>query len=330
MRYIVYGAGAVGGVVAGRLHLAGIETVVIARGENLRVLRESGLALKHPGAQDPEPLRLQTAGHPSEIAFRPDDVVLLTMKSQDTTGALDDLRLAAGDRIPIVCVQNGVENERIALRRFANVYGVLVFMPASHLEPGSVDVGLWDPCGVLDIGRYPLGTDATAEAIAADLVRAGFVSEANPRIMRLKYAKLLQNMVNAVQALLPPKAEAADILDQLRGETEACYAAAGVDCALMAEMMARSALTRGNVPGIGSGGWRGGSTWQSLVRAAGTSETDYLNGEIALLGRLHGVATPANGTVQLLVERLARSGGAPGSMTPEELRAAIAARSNER
>ncbi len=327
MRYIIYGAGAVGGVIAGKLLLAGIETVIIARGENLRVLRESGLQLKHPKPDATETLHIETVGHPSEIAFRSDDVVLLTMKSQDTIGALDDLRLAAGDQVPVVCVQNGVENERLALRRFANVYGVLVFMPATHLEPGNVEVALWDPCGVLDVGRYPVGTDATAEAIAADLTRAGFVSQADPRIMRLKYAKLLQNMVNAVQALLPPRTEADDVLSQLRTETEACYEAAGVDCAPFAEMMARNAETRGGTPGIGRGGWRGGSTWQSLMRGAGSSETDYLNGEVVLLGRLHGIPTPANETVQLLVERLARSGGAPGSMTPEELRAAIAARS---
>ena len=38
----------------------------------------------------------------------------------------------------------------------------------------------------------------------------------------------------------------------------------------------------------------GGSSWQSLARGVGTIETDYLNGEIVLLGRLHGVPTPAN------------------------------------
>ena len=38
----------------------------------------------------------------------------------------------------------------------------------------------------------------------------------------------------------------------------------------------------------------GGSSWQSLARGTGTIETDYLNGEIVLLGRLHGVPTPVN------------------------------------
>ena len=41
----------------------------------------------------------------------------------------------------------------------------------------------------------------------------------------------------------------------------------------------------------------GGSTWQSLARG-GAVEADYLNGEIVLLGRLHGVPTPVNELLQ--------------------------------
>ena len=37
----------------------------------------------------------------------------------------------------------------------------------------------------------------------------------------------------------------------------------------------------------------GGSTWQSLARGTPV-EVDYLNGEIVLLGRLHGVPAPVN------------------------------------
>jgi 2-dehydropantoate 2-reductase len=35
-----------------------------------------------------------------------------------------------------------------------------------------------------------------------------------------------------------------------------------------------------------------GSSWQSLAKAAGDIECAFLNGEVALLGRLHGVPTP--------------------------------------
>jgi 2-dehydropantoate 2-reductase len=327
MRYIIYGAGGVGGVVGGKLHMAGHEVVLIARGKHLELLQRDGLKLKHPNPDTVEALPIPAVSHPSEIAFREDDVVLLTMKSQDTAAALEDLRMAAGnDAVPVICLQNGVENERVALRRFRNVYGVLVIMPANYVEPGIVDTTSWPMTGVLDIGRYPEGVDEVCERFVADLTGAGFAAEANPQVMRLKYTKLNQNMVNAMQAILPPDAEYNDITNKARAEAEACFAAAGIDWAPTSEMMARTRSTGGAPGGIGGGGWRGGSTWQSIVRGTGSSETDYINGEIVLLGHLHGVPVPVNETLQLFVDRLARTHGEPGSVSVEELRGEISRR----
>ena len=84
-----------------------------------------------------------------------DDVVLLAVKGQDTVGALEQVRAAGGDGAVIVCLQNGVANEREALRRFADVYGVVVFCPAVHLEPGVVQASAVPLSGILDVGRYP-------------------------------------------------------------------------------------------------------------------------------------------------------------------------------
>ena len=58
----------------------------------------------------------------------------------------------------------------------------------------------------------------------------------------------------------------------------------------------------------------GGSTTQSLARGTGSIETDWLNGEIVLLGRLHGVPTPANGYFLGLGARLVREGRGPGAV----------------
>lgn len=67
----------------------------------------------------------------------------------------------------------------------------------------------------------------------------------------------------------------------------------------------------------------GGSSWQSLARGTGNIETDFLNGEIVLLGRLHGVETPVNAGLQQLARRMAAAGAEPGSMTPDELAAEL-------
>ena len=135
MRYIIYGAGAVGGVIGGRLAQNGRDVVLIARGPHLEALKRDGLTLQ--SAEKSEQLDIPAAGGPAEIDFQDDDAVILTMKTQDTEAALDELRAAAGMSIPVFCAQNGVENERLALRRFQNVYGVTVMLPAVHLEPGS-------------------------------------------------------------------------------------------------------------------------------------------------------------------------------------------------
>jgi hypothetical protein len=70
----------------------------------------------------------------------------------------------------------------------------------------------------------------------------------------------------------------------------------------------------------------GGSTWQSLARRTGSTESDYLNGEIMLLGRLHGVATPANTALQHLSASMAREGRLPASFQPADVEALIARR----
>ena len=63
----------------------------------------------------------------------------------------------------------------------------------------------------------------------------------------------------------------------------------------------------------------GSSSWQSLSRGTGSIEADYLNGEIVLLGRLHGVPTPVNEALQRLANAFARQGRRPGSLAPAEL-----------
>ena len=67
----------------------------------------------------------------------------------------------------------------------------------------------------------------------------------------------------------------------------------------------------------------GGSTWQSLQRGVGAVETDYLTGEIVLLGRLHGVPTPANELVSELIGELGRTGSPPGSIPATDVLARL-------
>ena len=136
MRVIVYGVGAIGGTVAAAIALSEQQVVGIARGAQLAAIQASGLLLRTPDKT--ARAAFTCVADPTEIELRSDDVVLLTMKTQDTLTALDRLRTAGLADQPIFCVQNGVSNERFALRRFPNVHGVTVMMPASYAVPGEV------------------------------------------------------------------------------------------------------------------------------------------------------------------------------------------------
>lgn len=319
-RFVVYGPGAVGGVIAGGLARGGQEVGVIARGGHLAAIRRDGLTFHHHAGTDTLPL--PAFAHPGEAELAADDVVILAMKSQHTQAALDDLAAVAPADLPVVCAQNGVENERLALRRFPNVYGMAVLLPGTHLEPGVV-IGSGRPMlGVLDVGRYPDGTDDTAEAIAAALTAGNFRSEASPAIMRHKYAKLRVNTVNALDAACGREARSSDLAARARAEALAVFTAAGIDVATRDEVAARrDGFSSPEVPGHDRSG---SSSWQSLARGAGSIEADHLNGEIVLLGRLTGVPTPVNAAFQALANRLAADGAEPGSVTLAEVEALVA------
>jgi len=199
---VVYGAGAVGGVIGARLHEHGHEVVLIARGEHLTAIRERGLRLDSP--EGSASFELPAVEHPGELELGDGDVVMLATKSQDTAAALRELAAAAPPSVAVVCAQNGVENERAALRAFGRVYGVHVMLPAAHLEPGVVEAHSAPTTGLLDVGRYPLGCDETAEAIARAFAASSFDSHAREDIMRWKYRKLIMNLGNAVEAVIAP------------------------------------------------------------------------------------------------------------------------------
>jgi 2-dehydropantoate 2-reductase len=292
---VVYGAGAIGGSIGARLFESGAEVVLVCRGAHLEAIRTGGLHFRTP---DGEPrLRIPAVGHPGEIEWRRDDVVLLTVKTQDTEAALRDLESSAGTRVPVVCAQNGVANERFAARRFARVYAMMVALPSSHLEPGVVTAIAAPLSGVLHAGRWPRGVDDTIERVCAALAAARFASDPDPAPLRLKYAKLVLNLGNALEALCgPAAAERADLLREARREALACYAAAGIECAPQAEYSQRVTRHYRAVP-VGGETRGGGSTWQSLVRGR-PLEVDWLNGEIVLLGASQGVPTPANSALR--------------------------------
>ena len=319
MRYVIYGAGAIGGPIGLRLFQHGHDVTLIARGAHLETMRRDGLRLRTP--DEDVTLPIPVVGHPGEIDWQGDEAVILTMKSQDTLAAVDDLRASAGTEVRVICGQNGVENERVAARRFRHVYGMLVRLSGTHLTPGEVIVTTRGTTGVLDAGLYPSGLDPFIEQVCADLAGSQMTSAPDADIMRSKYAKLVFNLHNATHVLGGSRERTQELAELLRAEGRAVLDAAGIPYLVADELQARREVAiQAPVAGFGRAG---SSTWQSLARGQTQVETDYLNGEIVLLGRLHGVPTPANVYMQHLLVRMARAGMQPGSVDVEKVLAAL-------
>jgi 2-dehydropantoate 2-reductase len=311
VRYVVYGAGAIGGVVGARLAEAGHDVTLIARGAHLEALRARGLRIESP--EGSHRVRIRSVGHPGDVDWAHGPTVLLAVKSQQTANALGDLVPVAPPSTPVVCLQNGIANEAAALRFFSDVQAVCVMLPASHLEPGVVQAWSSPTTGMLDIGRFPRGHNATTSSVSADLAGATFSSIVTPEILRWKHRKLLTNLGNIADALFEADEHRRALVDMLTAEGEAVLAAAGRDVATREEDRARQGQTL-TLGSIGDRTHQGGSTWQSLERRAGDIETDYLNGEIVRLGRMHGRPAPANQVVQELARTTVSAGVAPRSL----------------
>ena len=134
--------------------------------------------------------------------------------------------------------------------------------------------------------------------------------------MRWKYRKLIINLANAVEALCGRDAARTRSAAPAPRAGAVCDAA-GID-SHRATRTAPAGATCAAGPGRRRSERRGSSTWQSLARGSGSIEADYLNGEIVLLGRLHGVPTPVNELLQRLANRWAAERRPPGTLPAAE------------
>ena len=137
MRYLILGAGALGGYFGGMLIKGGADVTFLVRPARAAQLRRDGLIVK---TQDGGELRTEVRTAQQGQLNDTYDVVLLSCKAYDLDGAMDAIAPAMGEQSVIVPVLNGVRHIDVLKERFGpeRVLGGLTVINAALLPDGAI------------------------------------------------------------------------------------------------------------------------------------------------------------------------------------------------
>lgn len=167
------------------------------------------------------------------------------------------------------------------------------------------------------MGAYPQGIDDVVTGFVEALGAAGYGGYALPDIMAAKRTHLIHMTPLALKAITDGKGNPETFLERTFAEARACFEANGLSIEPDEPYLARAQRDNWrNRPQVDEVRDNLGSQWQSLKRDL---ETDFLNGEVVVLGRRKGVPTPFNSVLQRVAHEMARDGTLPGCFTAEGL-----------
>ncbi len=318
MRFVVYAAGAVGGVLGGHLALCKQDVLLVCRDEHARAISENkGLRMKSATGEYFIPLRATPRLNAEDVGK--DTCVLFTPKSSDTTRCVETLARVASRDVPVVSFQNGVANEEIIARTFENVFGGVCRMTCSFLQPGQVS---FRKAGRLIIGKYPKGTHAFSKKLAAVLDEAGFEVSVSSSIMCDKWLKLIVNLQSGLHAIIDTRdhdtiefidlkvgvlEEAKQVLRAEKMKVKSCD-----DRDLSVDDVIGE-LKKPKAPRPQSAVRVNNSTWQNLYLKREEMENGFFHGPIIEMARKHGIAVPFNEVALALVLQSAKKASGPGA-----------------
>jgi 2-dehydropantoate 2-reductase len=320
-RIVIFGAGAIGCWIGGRLAVGGADVTLVGRPRVLGEL-ERGLQISELGGG-------QWTVHPKLATEVSDgELILVCTKSAQT---VDAARALAGTTGTIVSMQNGVRNVP-ALREALPGRRVLAGMVPFNVVkrgPGSFHRGSG---GTLAVENSDAAAPLTEACLRADLAL-----ELRDDMLAVQWAKLVMNLNNAINALsgIPLAAELAErgyrqILADAQREALELLRTAHTPVARVTLVPPRwmprllalpDALFRrlaGRVVAIDP--YARSSMWDDL-EAKRPTEIDYINGEVVALAERLGTRAPVNAGLVALV-RAAEAGG-KRDFSAEALRQAL-------
>ena len=190
---VVVGCGGLGGVVAA--HLAELDlrvTVVSRNASTAAAIAERGLRLRGEGSERSIPLRVVPS-----VPQGPFDLAILATQPPDVEAAAQAVVPALTPAGRIVCLQNGLCEQRVAAAIGApeRVVGAVVTWGATMIEPGYCDR---TSAGGFVIGRYSGPADAQLHELATMLESIGPV-RISENLTGARWSKLAINC--AISAL---------------------------------------------------------------------------------------------------------------------------------
>lgn len=302
-----FGAGAIGTYIGGSLALSGNKVVFIERPKTAPQIKSLTLTIDGENKIIENPI--VTASFEEALQHGPFDIALFALKSFDTENVLMNLVAHSAQVPPILCLQNGVENED----KIAEILGqdkvIHATITSSVGKAGLGKIILERFRGVGISGDHPL-SDRLAHAFAEAGLNPALISP--PEAM--KWSKMLTNLVaNASSAILdmPPgeifahpeifRLEIAQIREALQVMTALDIPVVDLPgtpvrafvlaAKLLPVWLSRPVLARA----IGGGrGDKMPSFHIDLHGGRGRSEVIYLNGAVGQIGIKLGIQTPVN------------------------------------
>jgi 2-dehydropantoate 2-reductase len=323
VKLCVFGAGAIGGLMAAKLAAKGdVEVTVIARGPHLAAMQAKGLTLRSDGAETVIPVRAVA----SAAEAGPQDYVLVTLKAHSLPGAAEQMQPLLGPETAIVSAVNGipwwyfhqlpgpwqgrvvesVDPGGVVSRLLPpeRAIGCIVYPAAEVPEPGVIEHTYGDrfTLGEPDGSRTP-----RIAALSEALIAAGFKAPVRPKIRDEMWVKLWGNMAfNPISALTTATLDVLIADDGQRGvarammlEGQAVAEALGVRFAIDVDK---------RIAGGAEVGAHKTSMLQDLERGR-PMEIEALLGVVVELSELVGVSVPTSRTVLALVRARARAAG---------------------
>jgi 2-dehydropantoate 2-reductase len=321
---LAFGAGAIGTYVGGSLALAGHRVVFIEQPVIASQLQERGLRLdvsidRHREAPDPlivAPSSFKCVGSLGDAMKQgPFDVAIFAMKSFDTAAALEEIKPYMNGMPPILCLQNGVDNEPAIAALLGIDHVIAGTVTCSIARNAAGDIVLEKARGIGVVSGHPF-----SERLVAALNSAGLNAHLFPRASDMKWSKLLANLPGSATSAIVDMSPAEVFTHpglyalemRVAQEALAVIAAQGAHVVNLPQIPVRALALAMHMPSfLGRpimmkvvGGGRGGkmpSFHIDLHAGRQKSEVEYLQGAVVRYGEKSDVPTPVS---RLLTETL--------------------------